>query len=94
MLFGVLGARGVSVNPPVDLKLNIAAVIAVTLTPIAKEKVVQGSIVNLPAAKILAVSCKWQLLSTFNALIIRSGGWSLGGMELMGTMQCNLWFWI
>ena len=57
MLIGVLGARGVSVNPPVDLKQNIAAVTVVTLIPNAKEKVVhQGTIVNLLAVKILAVS--------------------------------------
>ena len=90
---GRIGAHGDNAVSAVVLELNIAAVNAVTLTPIAKEKVVQGSIVNLPAAKILAVSREWQLLFSFNALIIRPSGWNLGGMELMGTMQCQLWFW-
>ena len=60
MVLGMVGACGVSVNlgvnPPVGLELNIAAVFAVTLILTAKEMFVQGSIGNLPAAKILAVS--------------------------------------
>ena len=62
MVLGVVGACGVGVNPPVGLDIKIAAVIVVTLIPTAKEMFVQGSIGNLPAAKILAVSCEWQLL--------------------------------
>ena len=56
MVLGMVGACGVSVNPPVGLEKNIAAVTVITLIPIVKEKVVQGTIINLPAAKILAVS--------------------------------------
>ena len=56
MVLGVVGARGVSVNPLVDLELNIASVFAITLILIAKETFAQGLIVNLPAVQILAVS--------------------------------------
>ena len=59
MVFGMAGPCGVSVKPLVDLELNIAAVTVITLITIAKEKVVQGSIVNLPAVKIHAVSCNF-----------------------------------
>ena len=56
MVLGMVGVRGVIVNASVELKQNIAAVTVVTLIPIAKEKVAQGSVMNIPAVKILAVS--------------------------------------
>ena len=56
MVLGMVGARGVIVNASVELKQNIAAVTVVTLILTAKEMVVKGLIVNLPAVQILAVS--------------------------------------
>ena len=85
------GAHGGNVVSHVVLDISLVLALATF------HQHVEERLVRVPQRRTQAVT--WHAVSytpffTLSALIIRSSGWSLGGMELMGTMQCNLWFWI